>query len=71
MALSTPFSSSWANILPMVKSNAAMYNFILLFLLGGKKIRVFIRLYLMLSKASCCSLPHVNSLSFSSRSNGD
>jgi len=41
MALSTPFSSYWANMLPIVESDAEIYDFMLLFLIGGKKIGGF------------------------------
>jgi len=41
MAISTPFSSSWANMHPIVESDAEMYNFMLLFLIEGNKIGGF------------------------------
>ena len=65
MGLSTPFSSSWANMLPKVLSDAAMYNLILLLLQGGTKIGGLVRYPLILSKASCCSCPHSNPSLFS------
>lgn len=50
MDLSKPLSSSLSNILPIVKFDAIMYNFMLLFLLGGNKTIGFIGYSLMLSK---------------------
>ena len=53
MALSTPLSSSWANMLPKVLSDADIYNLILLFLQGGVKIGGWLKYALILSNASC------------------
>lgn len=55
----------------MVKSDTTMYNFILLFLLGGNNIEGFIRYSLMLSIDACWSLPQTNSLSLLSQRKGE
>jgi len=36
-------SSSWANMPPIVESNAEIYNFMFLFLIGGKRIIVVVK----------------------------
>jgi hypothetical protein len=46
-----PLSSSGANMLPMVLSDAAIYSFIALFLLGGINTEGFVKYPLISSKA--------------------
>ncbi|KEH41687.1 hypothetical protein MTR_1g053735 [Medicago truncatula] len=71
MALSAPFSSSCANMLPIVPSDAAMYNFILLPFNNGESIGGFIKYDLTSSKAFWCSGSHLKISSFFNRSNGE
>lgn len=47
MALSTPLPSSWANMLPIVESDVEMYNFMLLFHIGGSNTGGFNKYSLM------------------------
>lgn len=50
MDLSTPLSSPYANMLPLVESEVEMYNLMHLFLKGGDKIEVFIKYSFISSK---------------------
>jgi len=71
MALSTPFSSCCANMLPIVYSEAAMYNFILLSFRRGESIGGLVKYDLISSKAFWCSGSYLNTSSFFKRSNGE
>jgi len=71
MALCTPFSSSCANILPIVHSGAAMYNFIPLFLRRGERIGRLVKYDLISWKVFWCSGSHLNTSSFFRRSSGE
>ncbi|KEH29528.1 hypothetical protein MTR_4g043995 [Medicago truncatula] len=70
MALSVPYSSSCDNILPIVPSDSAIYNFILLSFNKGERTGGFTRYDLISSKAFWCSGSHLKTSSFFSRSNG-
>lgn len=50
MALSTPLSSSHANMLPIVESEEEICNLMNLFLTGGDKIRAFTKYSFISSK---------------------
>lgn len=52
MALPTPSSSYWDNILPVVDLDASMYNFIDLFLMGANNVGDF-HMYLLISSRAC------------------
>src|SRR3954464_13721997 len=60
MALSMPFSSSWANMLPIVLSDAEIYRRMCFFPFGGVRIGGHVKYCFIWSKASWCSARHSN-----------
>ena len=71
MGLSTPLSFSRANMLPIVKSDATMYNLMFLFRLGSNNTGGLVKYSFIASKAFCCSFPKWNFLSLLIFSNGE
>lgn len=70
MTLSAPSSSSCANILTIVESDAETYNYDGLFISGGNNIGGFNKYVLISSIALWCSGSHMNPSSFLKRSKG-